>query len=310
MTYSLPLVCVVALAACAPPDTDVRPLAAVPDSAAATATADPPRAEAAGLSADQAAALERLGVPVYVPTLPAGWTLAEATTATQESDGALYPEYMLRYQTPAGTCVSLEAASEGLGSVFMEDPPDERDVATPGVPSDALARLGWSRAGGGAQGWTDARVASEWFGTDGLALRLETPEDCAPVSPDEAAAFLAALRPLDPADDALLTGLVQMVDLDALPSGPDPEALARAAFGPTEPGEGREQTTVETLRRRDRLAVVLVTTTDQADDSVRDTRTRVTLALRGATWEIVSAGTQQRCQSGRGHAEWSAATCR
>ena len=302
------LLSLLALGACAQPVTEASALmsdsSSVPTS---TAPADTSRADAAGLTAAQAADLERLGVPVYVPHLPDGWTLTDASSAAPTYDGGVvYPEYALHYRTPSGACLTLDAASDGLGDVFFQPPPNERNVDVPGVPTAGPALLGWSTRGASDEGWERGRTATEWFGTDGLALRIDTADaGCGAASPDVAAAFIATLRPLDPVATA---DEIYQSEID-LPSGPDPEAVAMSFFGPEEPGEGRQRTTVETLRRRDRHAVVLVTATDQADDSVRDVRTRVALVKHGSEWQIVSGGRQTRCQPGRGHAEWSAAMC-
>ena len=163
------------------------------------------RAAAAGLSDGQIAALDSLEVPVYVPTLPEGWTLQEATTERLESDGTVYPGYELHYQTAAQTCLHLIAASEGLGDVFVMEPPHTRDVVVPGVPTDGPAHLGWGLAGETAEGWEGARVATEWFRTGDFSLSLQSPDEadaCGPASPEDAETFLASLRALDP-DDAV-----------------------------------------------------------------------------------------------------------
>ena len=194
------------LSACTPdapepaaaPGDSARPPADSSDTKAA-------RAAAAGLSDAQTAALDSLEVPVYVPALPDGWTLQEATTERLESDGTFYPGYDLRYQTAAQTCLHLIAASEGLGDVFVMEPPHTREVAVPGVPTDGPARLGWGLAGETAEGWEGSRVATEWFRTGDLSLSLQSPDDadaCGPASPEDAEALLASLRALDPADDA------------------------------------------------------------------------------------------------------------
>jgi len=309
------LALLLALAACTSraPSEPPRASADAPDD-----EPDPPadtaetRAEAAGLSRREAALLDSLGVPVYVPVLPDGWALDEATARRIEDGGVSFPEYELRLRTPEGTCVEVRAASEGLGDVFLEDPPLERDVRVPGVPTDGPARLGWGIAGGTAEGWEDGRVATEWFGTDGLAVAVGSTDadGCRPGSPEAAEAVLASLRPLDPEDDAVLIGPVAPVDLgDEGAVGDDPTALALDAFGPAEPGEGPSQTTAETLRTRRRYAVVLVTTVGLADDSVRDRRTRVVLGRTTEGWSVVAAGRQVRCQPGRGHAGWSAEAC-
>lgn len=162
------------------------------------------RAAAAGLSDAQTAALDSLEVPVYVPALPEGWALQEAMTERLESGGTFYPGYELHYRTAAQTCLHLIAASEGLGDVFVMEPPHTRDVAVAGVPTDGPARLGWGLAGETVEGWDGGRVATEWFRTGDLSLSLQSPDDadaCGPASPEDAEAFLVSLRALDPADD-------------------------------------------------------------------------------------------------------------
>ncbi|HEX8386587.1 MAG TPA: hypothetical protein VF576_10400, partial [Rubricoccaceae bacterium] len=148
---------VLVLSACTPdePASVAEPAAtaAEPEPAADTPES---RAEAAGLSPEQAAALDSLGVPVYVPVLPEGWSLDEATSATSESDdGTAYPEYLLRVRTDEETCLELHAASEGIGDVFLGEPPHERDVRVPGVPGGGPARLGWGIVGETEEGWED-----------------------------------------------------------------------------------------------------------------------------------------------------------
>ena len=279
------------------------------------AVADAPvtRAEAAGLSRDQADALTALGVPVYVPVMPPGWTLVSATADSTVGGGSVWPEYEIAYRTDRGTCLSVIGASEGLGDVMVETPPYERDVRVAGVPMHSAARLGWGVAGERAEGWEDGRVATEWFGADVLAVRAEASrtDGCAPASPEAVETLVGSLRPLDPADDAANIGLVSFVeageDTAETPPGPDPEAVARDAFGTVEPGQ--LPAIVETLRQTGRVAVVMVTLTDAADDSVRDQRTRVVLVRRADGWHVHAAGQQVRCQSGRGHAEWSAEFC-
>ena len=305
------------LGGCSTPDPAPAP------SRAADAPPAPPdtpaaRAEAAGLSDAQFDALSGLGVPVYVSDLPDGWTLADATSALPGDGTALWPEYALRIRTSEQTCLALDGASEGIGDVFLDEPPNERGVRVPGVPTAGPARLGWGIAGERTEGWEDGRVATEWFGTDGLFLNVHSDDadGCAPASPEAAETLLESLRPLDPADDAGNVGPVARADeveeaAGALPAGPDPEALALAAAAPDEPGAepGAQQTAAATLVRRDRFAVVLVTVTGMLDDSVRDVRTRVVLARGPDGWAVQSAGRQVRCRPGRGPVEWNAGVC-
>ena len=53
-----------------------------------------------------------------------------------------------------------------------------------------------------------------------------------------------------------------------------------------------------------------MTAYDLYDDSVRDERLRLLYRDNGVgTWELVDAGRQVRCQSGRGHEDWAGADC-
>lgn len=285
----------------------------IPPDPAGAADLPSSRAEAAGLDGEQADALAALGVPVYVPVMPAGWTLVRATADSTVGGGAVWPEYALDYRTDRGTCLSLVGASEGLGDVMLNEPPYERDVRVPGVPMHAPARLGWGVAGERAEGWEDGRVATEWFGADVLSVRIEASrtDECQPASPEAVETLVGSLRPLDLADDAANVGLVSFVeageDMAETPPGPDPEAVARDVFGTADAGQ--LPAIVETLVQRGRAAVVMVTLADAADDSVRDQRTRVVLMRRADGWHVHAAGQQVRCQAGRGHAEWSAEFC-
>ena len=315
MTLRTSVLALLALAACRVAEAPAEPPAAAPVASvepSAPADTTQTRAEAAGLTEAQEAELGALGVPVYVLALPPGWTLTTLTSAAPVYGDALYPEYTLRYRTPRGGCLVVLGASEGLGGVFAQPPPNIRDVHTGALGVSPAVRVGWSATDDTTEGWSGGRVATEWFEADGYWLSVQSADGCPVPTPTEVDILLTSLHPLDPADDALLIGPVDVVDAvgDAdRPAGRDPEALALAVFGPREAGEG-QQTAVETLRRRGAFAVVLVTTTDLADDSVRDVRTRVALVRRGAGWEIVSAGAQRRCQAGRGAQTWSASACR
>lgn len=303
------LAALVGVAACTGTPADDAPT----DPAAGTADAPASRAEEAGLDEDQAEALAALGVPVYVPVMPAGWTLVRATADSSAEGVAVWPEYALDYRTDRGTCLSLVGASEGLGDVMLDEPPYERDVRVPGVPMHGPARLGWGVAGERAEGWEDGRVTTEWFGADVLAVRAEAArtDDCQPASPEAVETLVGSLRPLDPADDVTNLGPVSFVEageaMTETPPGPDPETVARTAFGRAT--DGQMPAIVEVLRQHGRVATVLVTLTDAADDSVRDQRTRVVLVRQADGWHIHAAGQQVRCQPGRGHAEWSAEFC-
>ena len=96
-------------------------------------------------------------------------------------------------------------------------------------------------------------------------------------------------------------------------SGNDPKAIALAAFGDVDSEGGSRDVKVE-YPQSDR-AVVIVTQTGVADDSVRAIRYRAELvptaksSQTGKQWEMVWAGSQFICQRGRGDQDWSTKLC-
>ncbi|MEW6493949.1 MAG: hypothetical protein AB1589_15770 [Cyanobacteriota bacterium] len=106
--------------------------------------------------------------------------------------------------------------------------------------------------------------------------------------------------------------LSQFTDRNTL-IGNDPKAIALAAFGDIDSEGGSRDVSVK-YPQSDR-AIVLITQTGVADDSVRGMRYLVELApiakasQTGKQWEIVWAGSQFTCQPGRGHQDWSTQLC-
>jgi hypothetical protein len=104
------------------------------------------------------------------------------------------------------------------------------------------------------------------------------------------------------------------VDLNSLPpsvdlAGEDPEAIAIAIFGNTEPIEGNFQQEVDAQIVNDE-AVVNMTQTGLADDSVMGVRYRLKFAKQDEqTWQLVWVGVQQTCYPGRGSQEWTTNAC-
>ncbi|MFN3596890.1 MAG: hypothetical protein ACK41D_06435 [Rubricoccaceae bacterium] len=269
------------------------------------------RAAAAGLTLAQADSLVALGYPVYVPAMPEGWMLTGFLARAYVRGDERFPEYTLTYAERSGACVVVEGASEGLGDVFVQPPPREQAVPLARVSAFGPALLGWAEAGDGVAGWENGRVSTEWIGSDGLYVLVRSDDGpaCTPARAEEVEAFVASLRPLEPADDALVLGPLAPAAFEAPAPGEDPVALALAAFGSAEPGEGRQRTGTQTLRQTDHYAAVLVTTTDRADDSVRDLRTRAFFVRAPGGWTLRAAGQQWRCQSGRGAQDWTTDPC-
>jgi hypothetical protein len=110
----------------------------------------------------------------------------------------------------------------------------------------------------------------------------------------------------------------QPIELDKIAknkalTGDEPKAIAVAAFGDIDSEGGKRDVSVE-YPQSDR-AVVVITQTGVADDSIRAIRYRAELvpskksSQTGKQWEIVWAGSQFTCQPGRGHQDWSAKLC-
>ncbi len=96
------------------------------------------------------------------------------------------------------------------------------------------------------------------------------------------------------------------------PVGKNPQQVALAALGLQEKVES-EQEEIEVDYPQDRQAVVTITQTQLADDSIAAIRYRVEFAPYGddteQQWQVVWAGRQWQCQPGRGDRHWSTELC-
>ena len=94
--------------------------------------------------------------------------------------------------------------------------------------------------------------------------------------------------------------------------GEDPKEIALSALGSFEAVESAQEQVQVEYPTND-LATVTITQTDLADDSVAAMRYLVEFAPYGAKsakqWQVVWAGEQFRCQSGRGHRDWGTNLC-
>ncbi|MBD2013839.1 hypothetical protein H6F96_07580 [Microcoleus sp. FACHB-53] len=106
--------------------------------------------------------------------------------------------------------------------------------------------------------------------------------------------------------------LTQLTKSEAL-IGEEPKAIALAAFGDVDSEGGSRDVKVE-YPQPDR-AIVIITQTGVADDSVRAIRYQAELvptsksSKTGKQWKIVWAGSQFTCRQGRGHQDWSMKLC-
>lgn len=107
--------------------------------------------------------------------------------------------------------------------------------------------------------------------------------------------------------------IVELAANPALAVGNNPETIALEALGLKEIVTS-EQEEIELDYPQDNQAVVIITQTRLADDSVAAIRYRVELAPYGndadEQWQVVWAGRQWQCQQNRGHQDWSTELCR
>ena len=94
--------------------------------------------------------------------------------------------------------------------------------------------------------------------------------------------------------------------------GKDPQAIALAALGLTETVES-EQEQVELDYPSDNLAIVTITQTNLADDSVAAKQYLVEFAPYGdraeQQWQVIWAGQKIKCRANRGHQDWGTDLC-
>ena len=106
--------------------------------------------------------------------------------------------------------------------------------------------------------------------------------------------------------------LFKIAKADAL-VGDDPKAIALSALGDVESEGGSRDVKVD-YPQSDQ-AVVTITQTGVADDSVREIRYRAELvttsksAQTSKQWKLVWAGSQVKCQPGRGSQDWTTELC-
>ncbi len=91
--------------------------------------------------------------------------------------------------------------------------------------------------------------------------------------------------------------------------GADPTDIALATFGSSEPVEGNFEEKAELIEQTDDQALVILTQTGLADDSVNGMRYRLEFVPEGDQWRLDWAGRQVRCQTGRGSEEWTTELC-
>jgi hypothetical protein len=144
------------------------------------------------------------------------------------------------------------------------------------------------------------------------ASQSPTRQSSQPLSPGKSKAKTSTASVQAQRENYKAISLTKLTKSEAL-IGNDPKAIAVAAFGDVDSEGGSRDVNVE-YPQPDR-AVVIVTQTGVADDSVRAIRYRAELApttkssQTGKQWKMVWAGSQFTCQPGRGHQDWSTELC-
>ena len=92
-----------------------------------------------------------------------------------------------------------------------------------------------------------------------------------------------------------------------------PKAVAVQLFSNSEEGEGKFSEDISVIYpggfTQAQTAIIIHTVVGLADDSVGGIRHRIELKRTSNKWEIVWVGRQYKCQSGRGHKDWSGSLC-
>lgn len=288
----LPLLLLALVAACAvpPPGAPVGPPSSPPPG---------------GLTAEQAAALRGLGIPVLVPG-DAGAFALDGFEAVAQGGAA---DYRLRYRRADGACVEVTGTNDGIGGPDLPPVSTEARVADLGR-AVRVHQAADDPAATSAQDWGVGTVISDFIDLDGAVawVRSAAEAGCRPVSLAEGAAFVGGLVLLPAGGGAGLGAFAPADDvLEGYTAASSPEAVADAVARRYDGEADRVETRV--LAASALEATALVTALGLRDDSVRDERLRLTMVPVDGTWELVGAARQVRCQDGRGHADWGPELC-
>ncbi|HIK46733.1 MAG TPA: hypothetical protein IGR64_17940 [Leptolyngbyaceae cyanobacterium M65_K2018_010] len=133
-----------------------------------------------------------------------------------------------------------------------------------------------------------------------LGLLLAATAACTPSTPPTATS---------PTDGRSAYSEVALPAADTL-VGDDPQQIALATFGMTDPGEGNFAQEVAVVDQSNSQAVVALTQTGLLDDSVAGMRYRLEFVTEGSQWRLDWAGRQVKCQPNRGSQDWTTDLCR
>jgi hypothetical protein len=126
------------------------------------------------------------------------------------------------------------------------------------------------------------------------------------------AEFVASLLPIngdeEPSSDHSMYQSLPLPETNKL-VGDDPQQITLELFGVSEPVEGNFQEEVSLVEQTDSKAIVILTQTGLADDSVEGTRYWLEFIRQGQKWQLNWTGRQVRCYPDRGSQTWSTNSC-
>ncbi len=141
-----------------------------------------------------------------------------------------------------------------------------------------------------------------------MGLLLGAIAACTPTPPTPEVETPDSGSVVEPTEDRSAYSEVPLPEPDLL-VGADPEEIAVAAFGQSDPGEGNFNQEVMLVEETPTQALVSLTQTGRLDDSVEGMRYRLEFVPEGDQWRLDWAGRQVRCQPNRGSQEWSTELC-
>ncbi len=118
----------------------------------------------------------------------------------------------------------------------------------------------------------------------------------------------AALQQNNPRSNFQVINVQEFISSERI-KATNPKAVAAQLFSSLEEEEGRSSEDISITYSLGETALIVYTRIGVADDSVGAIRYRIELKRNQNKWEIVWVGRQFKCQSGRGHQDWSGILC-
>lgn len=251
------------------------------------------------------------------------WAFEQISTAHRKGFLSGYPQLEFRPTQQIPRVQTFVALASGLN--YRPDAPTESILNRTYVDAGRIPEYAQEQIAGATQAniVVNPTPNRRWLDPEPLASRGQIAASICQALPDLPAIPSAHVAEAD--QYAARFGIIQERDqydlilAENIPDTPDqinvtPEEAARRAFGLQRfdtPGAAEEEVDVNFIEPE--KAIVTLTQTRLPDDSIGDRRYRVEVVPEdipaGRSWEIVWAGTQHRCQPGRGPQEWTTELC-